>query len=283
MSITSNEVIKNSKCRFLRISSEDKSTGNNTRFTVDVGQSGGIIDNVKGFIVHSIECPNVFNNITTSNNRIDVSFPGPHTETPFNIGITPGYYLIDDLLTQINAQIAAEIASNGDAYTLIFSKVGIYPTEKILVTVLGVSVGQLCLFNRPNDILTTLGIESDTNQLPGSTPFCVDNGVPAVAQNIPNLIGETAVYVHSRTLCPNHLVEGSGSFSVVDKLNLDKPYGSVCYSNFNNDDTHFKKYFPFESLKSIRTIDIVLRNRKGEVLEMPFNFDFTMMVTLYYK
>ena len=283
MSITSNEVIKNSKCRFLRISSEDKSTGNNTRFTVDVGQSGGIIDNVKGFIVHSIECPNVFNNITTNNNRLSVSFPGPHTEVPFTISITPGYYLIDDLLNQINAQVAAQIASVGDTYTLVFSKTGIYPNERVVVNANGISVGYLSLFNVDNDILSNLGIQSDINALPGSTPFFVFNGVPRLAQNIPNLIGETAVYVHSRTLCPNHLVEGSGSFSVVDKLNLDKPYGSVCYSNFNNDDTHFKKYFPFESLKSIRTIDIVLRNRKGEVLEMPFNFDFTMMVILYYK
>ena len=78
-------------------------------------------------------------------------------------------------------------------------------------------------------------------------------------------------------------MEGSGSFSVVDKLNLDEQFGFTCYSNFNNDSTHFKKYFPFESLKSIRTVQITLRNRVGNVLEMPDNFDFTMMAILYYR
>jgi hypothetical protein len=280
--LTSNDRIKNSQSRFVRISSEDKAIGTNNRFKVDLQSAGGVIDNVKGFVVHSIECPNVFNNITTTNNRIDVSFPGPHTETPFTISITPGYYLIDDLLTQINAQIAAEIASNGDTYTLVFSKVGIYPTERILVTVTGVSVGTLCLFNVSNDILSTLGIESDVNALPGSNPFCIDNAVPRLAQSIPNLIGETAVYVHSRILASNHLSEASGTFSVVDKLNLDQPYGSTCYSNFNNDTTHEIKYFPFETRKTLRTIDINLRNRKGDLLELPFNFEFSMMIKIFY-
>ena len=282
MSYTSNERIKNSQARFVRISSEDKVIGTNSQFVVNLESAGGSIDNVKGFIVHSIECPNVFNNITTNNNRIDVSFPGPHTETPFNIGITPGYYLIDDLLTQINAQIAFEIASNGDAYTLVFSKIGVFPMERVLVSVSGVSVGTLCLFNIPNDILTTLGIESDVNSLPGSTPFCINNGVPQLAQNIPNLIGETAVYVHSRTLCPLNLSEGSGTFSVVDKLNLDEPFGSTCYSNFNNDITHQKSYFPFESKKTLRKIDITLRNRAGQILDLPFNFNFSMMIKIFH-
>jgi len=93
--LTSNERIKNSQARFVRISSEDKVIGTNSQFVVNLESAGGAIDNVKGFIVHSIECPNVFNNITTNNNRIDVSFPGPHTETPFTISITPGYYLIE--------------------------------------------------------------------------------------------------------------------------------------------------------------------------------------------
>ena len=279
--ITSLENIKNSRSRFVRISSEDKVVGTNNKFKVDLQSAGGVIDNVKGFVVHSIECPNVFNNITTNNNRIDVSFPGPHTETPFNIGITPGYYLIDDLINQINTQVAAEIASNGDAYTLVFSKVGIFPTERIEVSVSGVSTGTLCLFNRPNDILSNLGIESDVNSLPGSTPFCVNNGVPVIAQNIPNLIGETAVYVHSRILAANNLSEASGTFSVVDKLNLDKPYGAVCYSNFNNDTTHMKNYYPFETKQTLRTVDINLRNRTGQLLVLPNNFYFTMMIKIF--
>lgn len=280
--MSASERIKNSQSRFVRISSEDKSTGNNSQFTVDLQSAGGNIDNVKGFICHSIECPNVFNNITTNNNRLSVSFPGPHTEVPFTLSILPGYYLIDDLLNQINAQVAAQIASVGDTYTLVFSKTGIYPNERVVVNANGISVGYLSLFNVDNDILSNLGIESDINALPGSTPFFVFNGVPRLAQSIPNLIGESAVYVHSRILASNNLSEANGSFSVVDKLNLDKPFGSVCYSNFNNDTTHEKKYYPFENKKTLRSVDIVLRNSKGEVLVLPFNFNFTMMIKIFY-
>ena len=281
--LSSIEKIKSSKSRYIRVSSRDKVIGTNNRFKVDLASNGGAIDNVKGYIVHSAQVPNVFDNITSKNNRIDVSFPGPHTETPFTISITPGYYLIDDLLNQINAQIAATIASNGDAYTLVFSKVGVYPTERILVTVSGVSVGTLCLFNVSNDILLTLGIESDVNSLPGSTPFCVDNGVPKVAQNIPNLIGETACYIHSRILATNNLTEANGTFSVVDKINLNEPYGSMCYTNYNDDTTHENNYYPFESKKTLRTVDINLRNSEGDLLILPPNFYFSMMIKIFYS
>ena len=70
---------------------------------------------------------------------------------------------------------------------------------------------------------------------------------------------------------------------MVDKLDLNKPYGSMCYSSFNSDTTHFNKYFPFESLKTLRTVRITVRNRIGEILTLPDNFNVSMMVMLFYK
>lgn len=283
MSYTSNERIKNSQARFVRISSEDKVFGNNSQFIVNMESAGGAIDNVKGFIVHSIECPNVFNNITTNNNNYQVAFPGPATETDLNLNLPEGYYLIDDLINVMNAQIANQIAVNGDAYTLTLTKVGIFPNERIQFDASGISVGSCDLFLSDNSIWPTLGVETTINAIPPNVPFGVSNGVPSIAQNIPNLIGETAVYVHSRTLCPLNLSEGSGTFSVVDKLNLDQPFGSTCYSNFNNDITHQKSYFPFESKKTIRKIDITLRNRTGQILQLPPNFNFSMMIKIFHS
>jgi hypothetical protein len=279
--LTSNDRIKNSQSRFVRISSEDKSIGSNSQFKVDLQSSGGNIDNVKGFIVHSIECPNVFNNVATYNNNFYVGFGGPATETDLNIDVPVGYYLIDDLITVLNTIIALQIAANGDAYTLVLSKVGIFPNERIEFLANGLSAGSCNLFTKENSILPSLGVLSTANAL---TPpdFVLSNGIPVSANSIPNLIGETAVYVHSRVLCSNNLSEASGSFSVVDKLNLDEAFGSTCYSNFNNDSTHEKKYFPFETRKTLRTVDITLRNRTGQILELPFNFDFTMMIKIYY-
>lgn len=281
--LTSNERIKNSQARFVRISSEDKVFGNNSQFIVNMESAGGAIDNVKGFIVHSIECPNVFNNITTNNNNYQVAFPGPATETDLNLNLPEGYYLIDDLINVMNAQIANQIAVNGDAYTLTLTKVGIFPNERIQFNANGISVGSCNFFLSDNSIWPTLGVITTINAIPPNTPFSVLNGIPSTAQNIPNLIGETAVYVHSRTLCPLNLSEGSGTFSVVDKLNLDQPFGSTCYSNFNNDITHQKSYFPFESKKTIRKIDITLRNRTGQILQLPPNFNFSMMIKIFHS
>ena len=281
--LTSNERIKNSQSRFVRVSSEDKVIGSNSQFTVNLESAGGSIDNVKGFIVHSIECPNVFNNVASYNNNFIISFPGPSTETDININITEGYYLIDDLINAINARVALEIANNGDAYTFVLSKVGIFPNEKIQFLATGLSAGVCVLFSSDTSILPSLGVESTPNAIPPNVPFTIVDSNPAFAQNIPNLIGETAVYVHSRTLCPLNLSEGSGTFSVVDKLNLNEPFGSVSYSNFNNDITHQKSYFPFESKKTLRKIDITLRNRTGQILQLPSNFNFTMMIKIFHS
>ena len=283
MSLTSNERILNSQNRFVRISSEDKVVGSNSQFTINLESAGGSIDNVKGFIVHSIECPNVFNNVASYNNNFIVSFPGPSTETELNLNVPEGYYLIDDLINQINSQIQLQAALNGDAYTLVLSKVGIFPNEKIEFVGNGFSAGACVLFSSDNSIYPNLGVETTTDAVPPNIPFTIVNATPITAQNIPNLIGETAVYVHSRTLCPLNLSEGSGTFSVVDKLNLNEPFGSVSYSNFNNDITHQKSYFPFESRKTLRKIDITLRNRTGQILQLPSNFNFTMMIKIFHS
>lgn len=283
MSLTSNERIMNSKSRFVRISSEDKSIGTNNRFTVDLQSNGGIIDNVKGFIVHSAQVPNVFNNVASYNNNLIISFPGPSTETDININITEGYYLIDDLITLINNRLAFEIANNGDTYTFVLSKVGIFPNQIIEFLATGLSAGACVLFTSETSILPSLGVESTPNAIAPNIPFTIVDSNPTFAQNIPNLLGETEVYIHSRTLAPNNLSEASGTFSVVDKINLDEPFGSMCYQDYENDMTHQVRYFPYESKKTLRTVDINLRNRTGQLLVLPSNFNFTMMIKIFYK
>lgn len=265
--ITSNENIKNSKSRLLRISSEDKSIGDNGRFSVDVLSNGGIIDNVKGYIVHSIQCPNVFDNVPEYANTLAIQRVA---EPIASIVIPNSYYFIDDLILQLQTSIQTKLTADGFGDTVVIAKVGTFPNEKIQFTFTGSDYNLLTA----GSISPIIGLTANVT---------APNGVATSVQNIYNLIGETELYVHSRTLAPNNLMEATGAFSVVDKLNLDQPFGTVCYSNFNNDSTHFKKYFPFESLKTLRTINITLRNRTGEILVLPPNFNFTMMVTLFYQ
>lgn len=281
--LSSIEKIKSSKSRYIRISSQDKAIGTNNRFKVDLASNGGVIDNVKGYIVHSAEVPNVFNNITTNNNNYQVGFGGPATETDLNLNVPEGFYLIDDLISIMNAQIAAQIAINGDAYTFVLSKYGVFPNEKIQIDVNGLSAGSCNLFSSDNTIYPTLGIFTTPNAIPPNVPVFISNGIPYQSPNLPNLIGETACYIHSRILAPNNLSEANGTFSVVDKINLDKPFGSMCYTNYNDDTTHENNYYPFESRKTLRTIDINLRNAEGDLLVLPPNFYFSMMIKIFYS
>ena len=263
--MSSNENIKNSKSRYLRLSTEDKreSSSSNGRFTIDLLTSGGILDNVKGFIIHSIECPNVFDNVPTWANTL--SLVKQTGLVSYDVVIPNSYYYIDDLITELNTQINLVTP---DVVTI--TKVGIAPVEKLQFGV----VGDDYEFKLSSTIASKLGITAD---------FIVTDGSSVIAQAIPNLIGETAVYVHSRDLTPNNLIEGSGSFSVIDKLNLDKPYGATCYSSLDDPVSHLHKYFPYETLKTMRSITIVLRNSQGNVLIIPDNFNFTMMMTIFYK
>jgi hypothetical protein len=42
-----------------------------------------------------------------------------------------------------------------------------------------------------------------------------------------------------------------------------------------------KNYYPFETKQTLRTVDINLRNRTGQLLELPENFYFTMMIKIF--
>ena len=268
--LTSNERILNSKSRFVRISSEDKSIGTNNRFSIDLASNGGIIDNVKGFIVHSAQVPNIFDNINSRNNVVRIfQFGSPVVD----IVVPPCYYTLSDLVDYLNTTIAGIIPPTN--FVLTFAITGNFPCQKVSATQTGTTPGVFLEFGE-NNIWETLGFETAA---PGIT---IDDGDTVIATNPPNLIGETECYIHSRVLCPNNLSEASGTFSVVDKIDLNEPYGSMCYTNYNNDTTHQKNYFPFETRKTLRTIDINLRNRTGDLLVLPNNFTFTMMLKIFY-
>jgi len=262
--LTSNESIKNSKSRLLRLSSEDKVLGTKGRFTIDLISSGGLIDNIKGYVVHSIQAPNVFDNIPYYANTLSVVKQTGLIQ--YDIAIPTSYYFIDDLVTVLQTAINAAIAP-----------------DTVAVTISEVATTQKFAFEFTGDDYELKSSSTIASRLGLTADLTITAGTPTALQSIPNLIGETELYVHSRVLAPNNLIEGTGSFSVVDKLDLDKPYGTMCYSSFNSDTTHYKKYFPFESLKTLRTVRLTIRNRTGQILTLPDNFDLSIMLMLFYK
>ena len=269
--------------RYIRVSSEDKYQGTNSRFRVALNSTGQQIDKISSYSLKFASCPNVFDNITTRNNNLQVGFGGPATETDLNIDVPSGYYTLNSLISTLNALIAAQILANGDAYTFVLSVVGTAPYQKVQFDVNGLSAGSCQLFSSDNTIYPNLGVETTPNAIPPNVPVTIVNGVPFVAQNIPNLVGETEVYIHSRVLNQGGLTEAQGNFSVVGVIPLgDTPFGSVAQIFEPDHKSAEIRFEPFESTKSFRNIDVVLRNRTGQVLELPSNFTFTMMLKAKY-
>ena len=238
----------NLKKKKIRISSEDKNNSNdsNSRFTINLNPDGSIIDNICGYVVKFISCANVFNNVETYNYTLVLT--STVGATTYSITLPTGYYLLSDFITQLQTSINAIIPD-----TVAIVSVGTYPNDKIQFTFTG-------------DSYTIESTSTILNQLGVNTSLLCSDGIATIAQNIPNLTGESELYVHSKTLNNAGIIEPDGQFSVVDILALDKPFGSVCYSNFNDAELHKRRYVPYESKRSFRNIQITLRNRQGNII-----------------
>lgn len=250
------------KSKYLRLSSEDKtnSTDSNTNFNISLPALGGNLDEVYGCYVKKISCPNMFYNIPSYANLLILEKDGVGTYTAT---ITAAQYDLAALLVELKTQIDLVIP---DTVTVTASASGILSFD------FGVESYRLVLDGSTSN--EKLGFVADTAYSAG--------GVLTLANPV-NLLGETELYVHSREINPAGLVEPSGAFSVVDVLDIDVAYGSMAYSNFNDDELHEIRYFPWESRKTLRTVDIRLRNRTGQILELPDNFHFNMILKFYYS
>jgi len=258
----------NLKSKMIRISSEDKTINSvsNSRFEINLNQNGSNIDRVAGYAVKYMSCPNQFYNVPANKNELQITKQTGNIV--YTIFIAPNQYNITDFLATLKSQID----------TFIFPDTATVQLDPFGKIVFGYS-GDAYAFTPANFEATTMRdiIGMDESDAQG-TFFTVQN-----MSNPVNLTGETELYVHSKTLNNAGLVEPSGSFAVVDVLPLNVPYGAVAYSNFNDLILHENSYIPFESLRSLRTIDIVLRNRTGDVLTLPNNFYFNMILIIYYE
>jgi hypothetical protein len=251
------------KRRYLRISSEEKTpeSKSNSEFVVNIPPSGGILDSVVGYAVHSAELPNVFDNITADTNTLQII---DNIAVAFNVVVPPGYYSATALAAVLQDAIDAAIAP-----------------RTVAITLTGATLSQRFRFAFSVPFVMVAGGISTMAPAIGLTATTALNNVQ-IMPNIPNLIGATAAYIHSSVLAPSNLVEANGSFSVVDMIQMDKPYGVTCYLTTSNELTHIKYYRPFESVKTLRQISITIRDRGGNVLLLPPNFNFSMMLVVFY-
>jgi len=252
--------VNDKKHRLLRISSEDKQpNGTNSRFKVALTQSGGAVDRVSAFRIKYASVPNIFYNVPTYANTLQII--RQTGGVVYNITVEPNQYNITDLITELQNKINTAIAPD----TVVIS----LTNQSKLNFVFNPDAFSL---NKDNSTI------SDIIGLSENTPFFLN----LTLSNPVNLTGETEVYIHSRALHQNGLTEATGNFSVVDVIPLNVSYGATAYITYPDSHLSQINYEPYETQKSLRVIDIVLRNRKGDVLELPSNFYFTLMLKIYH-
>jgi hypothetical protein len=257
--LTKDYDITKRKHRYLRVSSEDKFKGTNARFSVNIPPSGKTVDTVVGYMVKYVSCPNMFPNIPAYANVLQIQKQTGAVD--YDITVPVGQYTLAEFIVALETAINAAI-----------------PDVVTITSVFGdllnfVFVGDSYSFDLGNStIFEKIGLSAD-----------IAAGLNITMQNPVNLIGESEIWIHSRILNQSGLIEASGSFSVVDVLPLNVEYGGVAYMTYPSEELSLINFEPYENRKTLRQIDIVLRNRAGNELVLPSNFNFTLMLRVYHE
>lgn len=256
------------KNRFIEISSKDKSlsSSSSSNFTVQLPSEGGVIDGVCGVLVKSISIPNVFPNVQSWNNILIIS----DVALTHVITIPTGQYNITTFIAILTSTINTAIAPN-------------------TVVITQTSQGNLIFTFSAGTPYDFIYAQSTIRDLIGLTQDTTDASTPDVVTmpSIPNLIGITDVFVRSNQIFSGGQISQSGAAPVIQVVNMDNPYGTMCYGKFYDAVFNFIKYIPEQSPKSYRDVDITLTDLNGNILEWPNNqtnpnFYFTMILKIYY-
>jgi len=235
--------------QYIRISSEDKtaSSVSNSDFTVAL-EDKTATQRIKTIIPIQVFCPNVFYNIRSSygvvNNVLRVQENG---QAAVNVVLPEGYYSSDQIITNLAAAVNALMV--GSVLTITLDPI----TKKYTFTFVGNSV---ILFDN------TAG--SSMGDAIGLTTTTADINVH-IMDEIPNLNGITAVYIHSQQINPGGFLDGdSGATSAFTWVSLSEvPFGAVGAREIQQQDMNAIVY---QGKKNLSLISIVLRDAEGNRL-----------------
>lgn len=263
--LTKDYDITKRKHRYVRISSEDKASGTNSQFTVNLPASGQVIDTVVGYMVKYASVPNQFPNIPTYAQDLTL-FASGAPATPIPVQVPAGQYTQADFIIALQAAINGAIGpdtvvvssvfgANGDTLNFVFAGANTYAFDLA-----------------GSSIFEKIGLSAD-----------IATAANITMQNPINLIGESEVWIHSRILNQSGLIEAQGNFSTVDVIPVDVAFGVVAHMTYPDQELALINFEPYENKKTLRTVDIVLRNRAGNVLLLPSNFKFTLLLKVFHE
>jgi hypothetical protein len=270
------------RTKLLRVSSRDRDTTNpnetNASFSVEIPDYA--TNRVSRIETIYASCPNVFYNINENNNTIGFfrRYAGDFFQK-VTAQIPVGQYTITDLLPLLGTALTTGAGATLLTITATYNSV----TGKIELSATGtafdyirITSGALPSQYEPSPLDPVIG--NNTNDI-------ILEGAGAVSLNLlPNLTGISEVYIHSKDLSQSNTAEAQGTFSALDVLSLTTtPYGGVASHYYQDPTMHHVDYAPFQSERNLTSINIRLRDSEGNLLVLPDNFHFTLILRLHYK
>ena len=256
----------------LRISSDFKQVGfseSNSNFTQcynNIHANEGVFR----VVMKSCDIPNVFYNIdnkgynftNTGNNKfvwVDAS-----NQTQVNT-IPRGQYSITQLLSAINLILFSEYTPNGSV-KLIYDTI----TQKIYISNMS---GQNFGISINSTIAPYLGILSDISPTSNTVYFA----------GFPNLAGIQEVYITSQKISDgsNMIVASNTMYPVILNVQMSVPFGSFQHYETNHPEIDDIEYPSISQGTSIRQVDIQLRDRFGNILDLG-GLPFNLIVKVYH-
>jgi hypothetical protein len=213
----------------------------------------------------SCDIPNVFYNIddkgynftNTGNNRLTWTNA---SNTIVTSAIPKSQYNMAQFLAQINMAFYSAYTPNGSvtlSYNILTQKIEIFNTS-------GQSFG-ISLAN--STMAPYLGMLSDV-------PWTSSNWV--TLDGFPNLAGVQEVYITSQKISDgsNMIVASNTMYPVILNVQMSVPFGTFQHYETNHPEIDDIEYASISQGTSIRQIDIQLRDRFGNILDLgglPFN------------
>lgn len=256
------------RTKLLRVSSKDRDTTNpnesNSSFSVEIPDYA--TNRVSRIETIYASCPNIFQNVTSLNNTIRVI--KTTGAVVYDVTIPEGQYNVTQLATILQDTISTAI--NPDSLGVVVSTASGDSRTILRFTWVG----------------DTYAIDYDNSTIRDVIGLTADIG-PAVfydLQSEVNLTGVSEVYIHSKDLSQSNTAEAQGTFSALDVLSLaETPYGAVVGHYYKDPTMHHVDYAPFQSERNLTKINIRLRDSEGNLLTLPDNFYFTLILRLHYK
>lgn len=214
------------------------------------------LNNVSRVEIKSIEIPFTYYTVNSNNNTIQFTDNVPNT---YSCTLTPGYYNADQLLTEIESKMTAQLAG--------FTG-GSYDENKLKFTIANGTNDFEILDSTTTTAQALIGLDGDTGVVSSWTS---DNAI--------NIMGTNHIYIFSNALISgrNIAYADSDMKDIIYRVPVDVDFGSVIRERT---EAYQSNVFEYDTANRLHNIDFRLTNEDYNALDLNgWNWSIELQVT----